>query len=188
MTNKFFSDKILAVTGSFLFIFGIVSFLFFPSFVTFGETQNAVEVTAQIQPSQVLKVEGKNTGVARTEVLFPVNFDDADEISENRIQITRTLTLNLGSNIKWQLFARVENFEETKSMVKNSGWKVETFKVTRERVRTELGESSRKISSGGYGMHKLEVKLEIIITRANTSYHGTLQLGDLENVLIFSLK
>ncbi|MFW6104599.1 MAG: hypothetical protein ACOC6I_02020 [Candidatus Bipolaricaulota bacterium] len=188
MTKKFFPDYILAVTGSFLLIFVAVSFLFSPSFVTLGETLNTVEVTAQIQPSQVLKVEGKNNAEARTEVLFPVNFGHADKISENIIQISKTFTLNLGSNIEWRLFARVENFEETKSVVKNSGWKVETFKVTGERVRTELDESPRKIASGSYGMHNLEVSFEIILSRANSSHNDTPPLGDLENVLIFSLK
>lgn len=188
MTNKFPPNNILAVSGSFLLIFVIVSFLFLLSFVALGETHNSVEVTAQIQPSQVLKVEGKNTGTTRTEVFFPVNLGRADEKSDNRIQITRTFSLNLGSNIEWHLFARVENFEETKSVVKKSGWKVETFKVTRERVRTELGESLRKIASGSYGMHKLKISLEIIMIRANSSHHGTPPIGDLENVLIFSLK
>ncbi|MEF8798933.1 MAG: hypothetical protein V5A79_05910 [Candidatus Bipolaricaulota bacterium] len=186
--KKFFSNQILGVLGSFLLIFGIVSFLFFPSFVALGGTHNSVEVNAKIQPSQVLKLEGKGPRAARREVLFPVNLDNTNERTEKRIQITRTLVLNLGSNIEWQLFARVENFEETKSVVKNSGWKVETFKVTGERVRTELDESPRKIVSGSYGMHNLEVSLEITMIRANSSNNGTPPLGDLENVLIFSLK
>lgn len=186
--KKFFSNKIIGVPGSFLLIFAIVSFLFLPSFVALGGTHSAVEVNAQIQPSQVLRVDGKNTGAARTEVLFPVNLDDANEISEKRIQITRTLILNLGSNIEWQLFARVENLEEIKSVIKESGWKVEMFKVTRERAGTELGESPRKIASGSYGMHKLEVSFEVLITRASSSNPGTPPLGNLKNVLIFSLK
>ncbi len=184
--KTYISNRNLFLVVSFFLSF--VLLFSFSSTVVFGNiSDNTVNVNAQIQPSQILKIDGKSAGDSRSKVFTPVNLSDAEKNEEDRLVTGGKFNLNLGSNTDWQLFAKVVNLGKTKDLLEDAGWKLERFSISLGRKETELGESQGKIASGSLGERKLEISFEVIIKKIDPS-GDEVPLEELENVIVFSLK
>lgn len=169
----------------------VIAVLFsFPSHPTLGNnSNNTVNVNAQIQPTQALKVEGQAPHGSRSKALIPVKLSEAEKQESGKFVSTGKFTLNLGSNTEWELFARIANLEETRNSLRDSGWKLEGFILGLGREKNRMRETHDKIASGSYGEHELEASFKVTISKRNSPPNGAPPpLAELENVIFFALR
>lgn len=170
-------------------LLALAVFLSLPSSVTLGNSSNStVNVNAQIQPSQVLNVEDQVSGNSRSKALIPIKFGDVKKRESGRHVSTGTISLDLGSNKNWKLFAKITNLKATRESLEDSGWKLEGFILGLGRKKTELKKTHRKVADGSYGKHELEVFFEVIISKSSSTGEETPPFSELENVIVFALR
>lgn len=186
MKINFTRHGFFLTTGLFLSL-ALISSL--PAFVTLGNSStNTVNVNARIQSSQMLEVEGQVSGDSSSKSFTPVKFGDLKKQKGGKHVATGSISLNLGSNTEWELFARVTNLEETRNSLKDSGWKLEGFILRLDRGKTRMAETHGKLASGSYGKHKLEASFKVTISPKGSSSIGSPPLDGLENVIVFALR
>lgn len=148
---------------------------------------NTVDVNARIQPARIVQIDGRGSSQTRKEAFTPVELTDFERTSAGRIEIREIISLSLGSNVSWNLTARVENLDESRAIIRSSGWKLKAFRLHWSGGKLKLNESAQTMTSGNRGRHELEVTYEVIILRAEDESNLT-YLEELKNVLVFAFE
>lgn len=148
---------------------------------------NTVDVNARIQPARIVQIDGRGSSQTRQEAFTPVDLTDFERISAERIEIRKTFSLSLGSNVLWNLTARVENLDESRGIIRSSGWRLKGFRVRWSGGELKLNESAQTMTGGNRGRHELEVTYEVIILRSEEE-SNLKYLEELKNVLVFAFE
>lgn len=166
----------------------LLFFLSFWSSLVMASSPNTVTVNAKIQQAQVIGINGDSLTNTRKQARMPINLEDPTQITNDKIVISDTLHITVGSNTEWALSAKVADFDETRKFVEARGWKVEKVLITHEGNEVNLTGSPKETTSGENGSFNLELSFKLVIQKISTSTKKSLSLDDLENHLVFAIK
>lgn len=187
MRNNFASFRSLLAKSAFLML---AVFLILSASNTNGiaaSSSNTVNVNARIQPARVVKITGGSSNQSRQTAFTPVDLTDFEKTDGKKIEIRKTISLSLASNVSWNLTARIENLSESREIIRSSGWKLKAFRIHWSGGELKLDNSAQTMISGGRGKQEFEITYEVILLRTDGRSQPTF-LDELENVLVFAFE
>jgi len=166
-----------------------LAFIITPSISAVGNnpSNNTVNVNARIQAARMVKIGENSPNQSGHEAFTAIDLSEYERSGSGVIKVRESIYLKVGSNVSWKLAARVENLEESREIIKSSGWHLKRFRIFWSSGQLELGDSTRTMLSGEKGMHGFEVTYEVVFHK-RSAQDSLPCLEELKNVLVFTFE
>ncbi len=173
--------------SSFLVSVALIIILTSSTVVVGNNPNNTVNVNARIQAARMVTIGENSPNQSGQEAFTAIDLSEYERSGAGVIKVRESIYLKVGSNVSWKLTARVENFEESREIIRKSGWRLEGFRIFWSGGQLKLGDSTRTMLSGKKGMHGFEVTYEIVIRQCGDE-SSLPRFEELKNVLVFTFE
>ncbi len=179
-----FRDKLLSL----LVLSVLVSlFLINPSLLAMGSEPAMVQVTARIQPAQIIETGWSDLDSSREKLVAPVSFGSEAELTGETLKKTVSLTLDLGSNKPWALWVNQGNLEEINEKLRSAGWWLESVLLACRGKQREIEKKSVQIASGQNGSFKVKISCQFILEKLTNRSPVDSDLDQIRSLLVFRI-
>jgi hypothetical protein len=173
--------------SSFLVSVALIIILTSSTVVVGNNPNNTVNVNARIQAARMVTIGENSPNQSGQEAFTAIDLSEHERSGAGVIKVRESIYLKVGSNVSWKLNARVENFEESREIIRKSGWRLERFRISWSSGKLKLGDSTRTMLSGEKGMHGFEVSYEVEIRKYEAEASPP-SFEELKNVLVFTFE